>query len=91
MTFAARLGARPEGIEPRPSDSSVTPGVLNRQSRTEARHFGEAAEELLLVRSLLCPLNHHDVRALLHPFEDDHAAVGGDVEVVDDDVAAEIG
>jgi len=41
--------------------------------------------------SLLRPVNHHDVRVLLYPFEDDHRTVGGDVEVADDDVATEIG
>src|SRR5262249_49614551 len=41
--------------------------------------------------SLLRPVNHHDVRVLLYPFEDDHGTVGGDVEVADDDVATEIG
>jgi hypothetical protein len=41
--------------------------------------------------SLLRPLNYDDVRALFHPFDDDHATVGRDVEVIDDDVATEIG
>ncbi len=41
--------------------------------------------------SLLRPVNHHDVRVLLYPFEDDHEPVGRDVEVVDNDVATEIG
>ncbi len=40
---------------------------------------------------LLRPVNDHDVRVLLYPFEDDHGPVGGDVEVVDNDVATEIG
>src|SRR5262249_14722421 len=40
---------------------------------------------------LLRPVNRHDGRVVLSPFEDDRGPVGGDVEVVDNDVATEIG
>ena len=39
---------------------------------------------------LLSPLNHHDIRLLLYPLEDDRGTVWGDVEATDDDVATEI-
>jgi hypothetical protein len=41
--------------------------------------------------SLLRPVNHHDVRVLLDPLEDDRLPVGRDVEISNDDVAAEVG